>query len=318
MAKFPPKRIAFWGSLLGKLIYWTNISNKMIVRNNLKLAYPDWSQRKILEFTKAVFRNFGILLMEIAQLSGMETEDILTHCHLISSPEPLHRALQNGKGVILISAHLGNWEIGLQGLVCYFNRPLKAVDKRLSQANFYRWLSHVRKRFGTQMIEKENAFPEMLNALRQGSMLCLMMDISRRKGSVCVKFFGHRARATHVATLLSMRSGAPIFPVFSYRDGYGKIAGEIGPEIFIRKSGNLRDDLEYNTQIITNAVEKAIRKHPEQYFWIQKRWKHYHPYLYPDRKGHRANKREMREPRISISSGKHVNSPSRHFAATDG
>jgi KDO2-lipid IV(A) lauroyltransferase len=284
IAKLPQVYIRHVGSALGRMIYWTHAYERTIVKNNLHFAFPSWSEKSILKFRKKIFNGFGIFLLETARLSVMSHKDILSHCREISGEEYLWAAIQKGKGVILVSAHIGNWEIGLQGLALYFKTPLCAVEKKLSRTHFYQWLHLIRKRFGTHMIEKENAFPDMLGALRKGEMLCLMMDITRRDSSVDVQFFNHPARATHVASLLSLRCGSPIIPVFSYRDSEGLISGKIYPEVALEKSGNLRKDLEINTQAITSIVEEAIRMHPEQYFWIQKRWKHYYPELYPTKK----------------------------------
>jgi KDO2-lipid IV(A) lauroyltransferase len=121
----------------------------------------------------------------------------------------------------------------------------------------------------------------MLKTVRDGGIIALMVDMSVRKQSVPVTFFGHRTRASHAAALLAARSKVTILPLFSYRGSDGRLTGHIGPPVPLVKSRNFKSDLRQNTQALTDIVEAMIRRHPDQYFWIQKRWKDYHPELYP-------------------------------------
>jgi KDO2-lipid IV(A) lauroyltransferase len=124
----------------------------------------------------------------------------------------------------------------------------------------------------------------MTQTLRQGEMLGLLMDISRRFDVVEVQFFGRRATATPAAAMLAIRCKSPVIPIFCHRNHMGHLVIRVEHPIEIKRTGNLRSDLQTNTQLITDRVEHAVRKNPEQWNWILKRWKEYYPNLYPESK----------------------------------
>ncbi len=269
-----------WGSLLGDLIFRLDRPHRIIVRHNLGFAFPEWTQEQVAACTRRVFRNIGRTIAELSRAALGARHGKLHHGSATGAHHLTH-ALAQGTGIILVSAHLGNWEIGLQDLGSRLERPIGLVVRPISPAILDRWWNRQRSRSGNQIIYKKNAFPAMMKTMRDGGIVALMVDMSVRKQSVPVRFFGHRARASHAAALLAARSKAVILPLFSYRSPDGRLAGEIGPPVPVCRSRNLKSDLKQNTQALTDIVEAAIRRHPDQYFWIQKRWKDYHPELYP-------------------------------------
>ena len=141
----------------------------------------------------------------------------------------------------------------------------------------------------------------MMQTLRQGEIVGLLMDISRRFDGVEVKFFGHRATATPAAALLAIRCKSPIIPAFSHRNAKGQLIIHIEAPIAIQRTGDLRTDLQINTQLITDRVERTVRNYPEQWNWILKRWKDFYPDLYPEsaKRKQRIKKKEKRKKKSS-------------------
>ena len=123
-----------------------------------------------------------------------------------------------------------------------------------------------------------------MQVLRQGGVLGVMMDVSRRFEGVEVQFFGRRATATPAAALLAIRCKSPVVPIFSRRNRKGELVIRAEPPVEIRRSGNLRSDLQTNTQLISDRVEHEVRRNPEQWNWLLKRWKEFYPDLYPESK----------------------------------
>jgi KDO2-lipid IV(A) lauroyltransferase len=119
-----------------------------------------------------------------------------------------------------------------------------------------------------------------------------------------VHFFGRRATATPAAALLAIRCKSPVVPIFCHRNRNGDLILKIERPLEIRRTGDLRSDLQTNTQLITDSVERAIRKNPEQWNWILKRWKEFYPDLYPEseKRTRRIKKKEKRK-RKSIRDG---------------
>jgi KDO2-lipid IV(A) lauroyltransferase len=216
--------------------------------------------------------------------------------------EILTEALARKKGVVLISAHLGNYEIAWQFVPCRLGQPITGVAKKLRNVWIDRLIHNVRTHFGNRIIYKKGALPEMVQTLRQGEIVAILMDISRRFEGVEVNFFGHRATATPAAALLGLRCKSPIIPAFCHRNAEGKLVVQVEPPVEIQRTGDLRSDLQTNTQLITDRVERAVRNYPEQWNWALKRWKEFYPGLYPEsdrRQKHIKKKEKRRGPKNS-------------------
>jgi Kdo2-lipid IVA lauroyltransferase/acyltransferase len=277
--------------LLGDLIYAMDRRHRIIVRHNLEFAFPHWTGSQVSHITRQTFRNLGRLVVEIFQLSYLSRDEILDRCHLTGA-EHFQQALDSKRGMVLVSAHLGNWEIGLQYLSCRFNRPILLVVQPFSPPPLDRWIRTIRARFGNRIISKKRALPEMMKTNRQGGIVALMVDVSRRKASVAVNFFNQRVRANYASALMAVRCNSPVVAAFSTRNADGSFSIDIPPPIDIKRSGDLKHLLKSNTQLITDVAETAIDRQPDQYMWMQKRWKDYHPYLYP---GYRSRLEHLAE-----------------------
>ena len=142
----------------------------------------------------------------------------------------------------------------------------------------------------------------MMRVLRRGEILGIMIDQGTKSSlGVKVTFFNKFVTATPAAALLAMRCNSPVLPVFCTRDDRGTLTITVEPPLSLERSDDLRADLKTNTQIMTNAIEKAVRKHPEQWFWVHKRWRKYYPNLYPENMDRR---RRRRAKKIRMKQGK--------------
>jgi KDO2-lipid IV(A) lauroyltransferase len=206
-------------------------------------------------------------------------EDVLQRVKLHGFEQAL-KGVDLSKGLIVVSAHLGNWEIGMQVLPCFFNRPLTAVAKKFKAGWVENWLLRVRTRFGSRILYKKGVLAEMTRVVREGGVLTILIDMARRKDGIDIEFFGKKATATPAVAMLALRVRCPVIPVFCFRETDGTIGVEIGAPIPIVRSRDLRRDLALNTQRITDVVEDAVRRHPEQWHWMMRRWKEHYPHLY--------------------------------------
>ncbi|OEU64700.1 MAG: hypothetical protein BA867_02330 [Desulfobacterales bacterium S5133MH16] len=299
IASVPHKRTASIGRVLGILVYFIDVRHRRIVRRNLKFVYPEWSTERVKRKSKRVFQNLGITILEICQMICFSRDDIINKVK-IRGEEHLLNAMHNDKGAILISAHLGNWEIGLLYLVLHFNLPIVSVVRRLRNNLVNRWIHRLRTRFGNRIIDKDDALPEMVRVLRQGKILGIMIDQGTKSSlGVKITFFGKYITATPAAALLAMRCKSPVIPIFCNRNDDGMLSINIEPPLILKKTDDLRTDLKTNTQIMTDAIEKAIRRYPEQWFWVHKRWRKYYPHLYSEDMARRRRRRAIKNREIS-------------------
>ena len=291
------KLAAALGHLLGTLAYWIDAPHRRTVRTNLRLAFPDWSQEKIRQISKRVFQQLGVTFVEICQLAGYSKSDVMARVQVVGV-ERLQGVLDRNQGLILASAHLGNWEFGTQYTACFMQQPILGVVKKIRFKPLNQWVHNLRSRFGINIIYKKGALPDMRQALRRNEAVGLLVDQSRRKESVDVNFFGHRVPATPAAAFLGMRCKSPILPIFCIREASGQLTIHVDEPINLQWSGDLRADVQANTQLLTDAVENMIRRYPDQWFWLHKRWKKYYPQLYPEY--------QARKKRRQKRSGRHI------------
>lgn len=283
------------GRIIGTLAYLIDVPHRRIARRNLRLAFPDWSAEKIRRTSKRVFQHFGTTFLEVCQLASYSEADVMDRVRLVGEKH-WRRALDSNQGLILVSAHLGNWEFGTQYTACYMKKPTLGVVKKIPFRPLNQWVHDLRTRFGIDIIYKKGALPDMRQALRRNWVVGLLVDQSRRKESVDVNFFGYKVPATPAAAFLGLRCKSPILPIFCVREASGKLTVHVDEPIDLIRTGNLRSDIQTNTQLITDAVERVIRKYPEQWFWVHKRWKKYYPHFYPEYQL-RRRRRKAREAR---------------------
>lgn len=290
----PKNIVCFFGKILGILIYYIDFPHRRIVIRNLKFAYPEWADEEVCRVSRKVFRNLGITILEILQMAFFSKEDFLRNIR-IKGEEHLLNAVESGKGVIIISAHLGNWEAASLFSPCYFGYPVTVVVRKIESEIINRWILKLRTRFGNSRIDKEGALPEMMQTLRSGKILAMLIDQGTTKSEgVELLFYGKKVTVTPAAAMLALRCKSPVLPVFCIREEDQKLAIIIEPPVQLVRTNDLRDDLKSNTQIMTDVMEKAVRKYPDQWLWLHKRWKRFYPDLYPEYIARRNRRRAKR------------------------
>jgi KDO2-lipid IV(A) lauroyltransferase len=267
------------GSGLGRALYAADWPHRRIVRRNLAFACPEFSMDERRQLAQRVFKNYGVNLVELFQMGFMRPADVARRVRFYGL-ENLLGALRRKHGVISISAHLGSWELGAQALPCVLGLHVTAVAKKFKSNFIESWIHALRTRFGNAILYKKDALADMTRILRQGGILAVLVDMARRKDGVDVRFFGKKATATPAVALLALRCRSPVLPGFGIREPDGVIGIHFEPEIEMLRTKDLRADLAANTQRITDVVERMIRRYPEQWFWLMRRWKEHYPHLY--------------------------------------
>lgn len=290
----PKSILCFFGGIIGTVLYYLDMPHRRIVKRNLKFTYPEWTDEEIRLLSKRIFRNLGVTILEILQMNFFSQNDFLENIR-IKGKEHLLEAVGKGRGVVIISAHLGNWEAASLFAPCYFGYPVTSVARKIESGIVNRWILRFRTRFGNSIIDKEGALPEMTQTLRDGKILALLIDQGTKKSEgVELEFFGKKVTVTPAAAMLALRCKSPVLPVFCVREEDQKLTINIWPPVQVVRTKDLRDDLRANTQIMTDVIEKAVRRYPDQWLWLHKRWKRFYPDLYPEyiarRKRRRAKK----------------------------
>jgi KDO2-lipid IV(A) lauroyltransferase len=289
-AGIQPRRILALGRIVGQLAYYLDIPHRRVVWRNLKFCFPEWSAREVVQFSKRVYQNLGVVVLEMLQTAALRPDELLKRVEIIGS-EYLLGALAEKRGVVVVAGHTGGWEMAMLAVAAGFQVSATVVSR---DDPLNRFSDNVRRRFGINTVYKKGAFPAMMQTLRQGQVVVITVDMSRGKDEVEVRFFGKRATMTISAALLALRCRCAVVPALCHRKPDGRLALRLGPAFKVRRTGDLRADLQAGSQRMTDAIEETIRQHPEQWLWHQKRWKVFYPHLYPEYFSQRKHRKEKK------------------------
>lgn len=297
ITKIPRQLIINSGKLLGLLFYSLAIPHRRLVRRNLQFCYPEWSAKEIRELSRRIFMNFGITLVEMLQCTFMSHEEVLNALR-VEGEENFNKAFKSNRGIVIVSAHMGNWEVGLH-ITNYYGKPMLGVAAKTR----YGWadilLSRSRNRLGNTIIDKKGALPKITEGLRRGEVIGMLIDQSRRKHGVEVTFFGRKATASPAAALLALRCNSLVLPAFCVRRSDGQLTIQVKTPFELTRTGDLRSDIQSNTQRMIDVVEEMVRTYPDQWFWLLKPWKVHYPNLYSEWDARRRKRKAKKKKKPS-------------------
>jgi KDO2-lipid IV(A) lauroyltransferase len=260
------------GARLGALAYTLAGGERRKALKSLAVAFPEQSDAQRQALCRAAFRHLGAAALEVA-CTGALDEGLE---RLVAWPEEdrkvLEAALARGKGVVFVSGHVGNWEL-LARRVARSGFPCQSIAKETTDPRLTELVARFRARGGVRSIWRgqEGAARAMLRALRGGEILGILIDQDTRVQSVFVPFFGQLAATPRAAADLALRTGAAVVTGFCHREGPGyRLSMEEVPV----PQGEDRDALAVQlTAALSERIEAAIRRTPEQWVWMHQRWK---------------------------------------------
>ncbi len=254
-------------------MYYLDLEHRKIALRNLHIAFGrEKSEGEIRSIAKRNFQNLGMTAIEFFRLPQMDVEAFRNKVN-IEGLEIYKKALNNGRGVLLLLSHFGNWE--LMGLMSKFLGSSIAVIARPMKKNkrVDRLVTEIRSGTGLEVISTEKASRKVLRVLSQNRMVGILIDQrAKRSEGVWVDFFGKKAPSTPALAVLAMRTRAPVLPVFMVRNGYQKHRLLIKEPLQLADTGNIKKDVETNTQLMNQTLESMIRQYPDQWFWVHRRW----------------------------------------------
>lgn len=266
--------------LAGDLWYRLDRRHREIVRRNLAFAYGeelDFEARERL--AREVFRQFARFGWEIVELMVLPRERIKKRVVIIGE-EHYQAALAQGKGLVVIGAHAGNWEYTVAGFALQY-QPLAVVARELSQPWLRPLARRLRERGGNVVINKQRGLKEILSHLKQNRIVGIVIDQNTAAGEgLLVDFFGKPARTTPVAAILARRRGVPVLPGFSRRLPDGRHFLAFLPPLPLERTEDVEGDIRRHLQAQSLAVEAWVRAAPAQWLWLHRRWKNQFPQLY--------------------------------------
>lgn len=243
-----------------------------VVDENLERAFPDASPRWRSAVARGSYRHLGREAVVVFRL-GHRGMDWALGATEVDGIEHLQRGVDEGVGALLVTGHIGSWEMGG---AAFSVRGLPIDPVALTQANplFDRDLTEARESLGLRLIRRGDAGREVIRSLRRNRVPALVADQNARTAPVFVDFFGVPAATFRGPALFALRTGAPLvvgacLRVSRHPQRYRAVVEEVS----IEPSGDLEDDVTRLTEAWTAVLERWVRHAPEQYFWQHKRWK---------------------------------------------
>ncbi len=257
---------------LAFLFYLVVPRQRFIALHNLSRAFPEKSPAEIGKIARGVYRHIGILAAEFFESPHLTREKILQSM-TIEGWEHCRRALEKGKGMLLLTGHLGNWELSVT-IFALLVKPLTAIYRPLDNPVLEAMVRQIRESAGNKTLPKDRAMRPMLRTLKQNGVLGILIDqnVAWYEG-VFVPFFGRKACTTDGIALLALHTGAPVLPGFLIRQPDGRYLIKFLAEVETIRTGDRRQDVLTNTRRYNEILEELIRQYPDQWLWIHHRWK---------------------------------------------
>lgn len=240
---------------------------------NLALAFPDQPVHEHRQILRTMFRNLGWQLAEFCRMSRWNLPQAGQWIRY-DGLEHFIQASERGKGVLVLTGHIGAWELS-----SYFHslvgHPMGMVIRRLDNPRIDRFVNNIRCRHGNRVLPKDHFARALIAAMRSGETVGVLMDTNMTPPQgVFVDFFGHSACTASGVARVAQRTGAAVLPGFLVWEKTEKrYVLYFLPELELENTGDEERDALVNTQRFTHAIERVIRRYPEQWLWVHRRWK---------------------------------------------
>ena len=261
------------GAAVGALAFHVLSRLRSVGERNLQLAFPDLDPLQRTQILRGEYRNLGWLMAEFCLMPRYTPENTREFIRY-DGLENYLRARDRGRGVLIVTGHLGAWELSsyYHSLMGY---PMGMVIRRLDNARVDRLVNSIRCRHGNRVLHKDDFARGLLGSMRKGETVGILMDTNMTPPQgVFVDFFGHAACTASGLARVALRTGAAVLPGFLlWEAAEQKYVLHFGPEFELVRSGDDEADAVANTQLFTSAIERYVRQYPDQWLWVHRRWK---------------------------------------------
>jgi len=269
------------GARIGSLGFSPLNIRRDVVERQLRAALPERDAPDIERIARAAYAHLGRTSIETAILPSYSSAQIIDLFESVQGWELVEKKLALGKGLILVTGHLGNWELG-GAYIAARGLPIDAVARHMANPLFDRYLTKTRERIGMTVIHDEDAVKRVPRALRTGHAVAFLFDQGAvGLASTWVPFFGRFAKTPRGPAVFALRLGAPVMFGVALRQPSGRYQLSFEP-IEVVETGDREADVDRIVADYSSVLERWIRRAPEQYLWHHRRWKHQRPGTPPE------------------------------------
>lgn len=273
LVALPYSWVSGLGRFFGSLVFRLAGGERRKTLASLQTAFPGMGEAERLRLARATWKNIGRNLFEVVGWRGWSREKILAQVARVEGWDHVDKALQRGKGALVVTGHLGNWE--LLGSYMASRHKTSGVAQHLYDPRFDELMNRFRiEKLGAfAIIKRGMALRGILGALRENQMILALCDQDSGQDGVFVPFFGKLAWTQSGVMRIAQKTGAALVPAFMVRGADGRFEVHAEGEIPIPSTGDKEKDIVEATRRITEVIEKYVRAYPDQWVWMHQRWK---------------------------------------------
>ena len=281
MERLSFRRAGVLGERIGQLGYWPLGIRRAVVERQLSAALPERSREDIERIARETYAQLGRTSVETAILPAYNAAEIVAMFEDVQGWSIVEERLARGKGLILVTGHLGNWELGGAYLAAR-GVPIDVVARHMANPLFDRYLTRTRQQIGMEVVHDDEAVRRVPRSLRSGRAVAFLVDQGAvGLASTWVPFFGRYAKTPRGPAVFALRLEAPIVFGAAVRRPSGRYQLTFEP-VDVNPTGDREADVDRIVADYTATLERWVRRTPEQYFWHHRRWKHQRPGTPPE------------------------------------
>ncbi|HVE80438.1 MAG TPA: lysophospholipid acyltransferase family protein [Gemmatimonadaceae bacterium] len=284
LSAVPWRAASGFGARLGALGYRPLGVRRGLVLKQIAGAFPELPPPEVRRIARAAYESLGRTAIETALLGTMGTGGVLELFEGADGWELIDEARAAGRGVIFVTGHLGNWELG-GAYVAARGVPLDAVVRRMANPLFDRYLTRTRRRLGMVVVPDAEAVRRTPRSLRENRGIAFVADQGvKGLASTFVPFFGRPAKTPRGPAVFALRLGVPVLFAAGIRQPSGRYRFVV-ERIAVAETGDRERDVDAIVAAYTATLERWVRRTPEQYFWHHRRWRRQPPDTPPELRG---------------------------------
>jgi Kdo2-lipid IVA lauroyltransferase/acyltransferase len=268
------KKIPKFSKFLSIIFFYLIPMRKSVVISNLKKAFPNKTKKEIKTIAFNNYLSFGISFLEIMALQNMTADEILALLE-VNNLEFAKEKIKAGKGVILLTAHMANWELGALTMGLALNTQINILVKKQRNRLVANWMSEVREKFTNKEVVLGVSVRELYKTLLSGGVIGIVGDQrGKKENGVVVNFFNQPTVTFQGFASLGIKNKVPILVGLASRLPSGKYSLNLEEINYENLPEKLSDQITELNQRYMTILENKIRKNPEQWLWMHKIWKY--------------------------------------------
>ena len=272
------KKYSQFSCFIGRLIGWLWFDllriRRQIVIENIQRAFPDWDKDQVLTLARSSMYSLGKNIVDVFRLPAFDKKWAEENIE-IEGLEHLKEAYSHGKGVFGLGLHLGSGDVGIACLH-HFDIKVNLITKRFRTKWLNDYWFKVRQAHGVGLIEDRKSTVQIMRALKKNELIIFVLDqFMGPPLGVETQFFGQKTGAAMGLALLAGRTGAVVLPTYTYNRPDGKLINVFEKPIPFEEADTRDEAVKNMTQVYTDKIEEIVKKYPDQWLWVHRRWKEF-------------------------------------------